>query len=93
MISLFGKNKYKWILLFSLCIYVGYIFFEQQVFMGNYEHQQAYYASEIEKAQSETERLNKLRDMCATEYFIEKIAREKLGMVKPNEMVYIDASR
>ena len=47
---------------------------------------------EIAKEQSSIEELDATWAMAGTDEFIEKIAREKLGMIKANEIVFIDVS-
>lgn len=56
----------------------------------------AKYASlqaEITKENSTKESLQKLQENQDSPEFVEKIAREKLNMVKPNEIVFIDQNK
>ena len=49
-------------------------------------------SEDIAKEQSRIEEIDATRSMAGTDEFIEKIAREKLGMIKANEIVFIDIS-
>ena len=47
---------------------------------------------EIEYEKSRQEDVQKMRENIETDEYIERIARDKLGMMKQNEKVFIDAS-
>ena len=47
---------------------------------------------DIEKENRRIEELNADLENAGTDEYIEKIAREKLGMIKANEIVFIDIS-
>ena len=47
---------------------------------------------EIAKENSKIEELDATWAMAGTDEFVEKIAREKLGMIKANEIVFVDIS-
>ena len=47
---------------------------------------------EIEYEKSRQEDIQKMRENIETDEYIERIARDKLGMMKQNEKVFIDAS-
>ncbi len=49
-------------------------------------------SEDIAKEQSRIEEIESISSMVGTDEFIEKIAREKLGMIKANEIVFIDIS-
>jgi cell division protein FtsL len=55
--------------------------------------QMEYINNQIEAQQAINDALNKEMNFKDTPEYIEKIAREKLGMVKPNEIVYIDENK
>lgn len=47
-------------------------------------------ASELGEANANLADLQDLQNMVDTDEYIERIAREKLGMVKPNEVIFDD---
>ena len=49
-------------------------------------------SEDIAKEQTRIEEIEAISSMVGTDEFIEKIAREKLGMIKANEIVFIDIS-
>lgn len=49
-------------------------------------------SEDIEKENQRIEELDKAIESAGTDEYIEKIAREKLGMIKANEIVFIDIS-
>jgi len=90
------KNKWKTALirLGILCgsIYIIYIFIQQQTVLNGYKKQEQYYLARIEEEKRKAEELEQLKAVYNTDEYIEKIAREKLGFVKQNEKIFIDAS-
>lgn len=73
--------------------YFGYTFFEQQIKINKYNSQIALYNQEIEAKQSLVEYYNNQNENISTDEYIESVAREKLGLVKPYETVYVDANK
>ena len=47
---------------------------------------------DIAKEQSRIDEIDAISKMAGTDEFIEKIAREQLGMIKANEILFIDIS-
>ena len=48
---------------------------------------------EVQALEKEIESLNKEIESSDTLQFIEKVARDDLGMVKPREIIYIDTNK
>ncbi|MBS7297892.1 MAG: septum formation initiator family protein [Eubacteriales bacterium] len=48
--------------------------------------------NEIEAAKEEQAEVDKMRENADSDEYIEKVARDKLGMVKNDEIVFIDVS-
>ena len=51
------------------------------------------YENEIKSKQNLVEYYNNKNENISTDEYIESVAREKLGLVKPYETVYIDANK
>ena len=90
------KNTFrrtKNIFLICVCIYAVYILAQQQVQINNYHVQAKACEEKIEYEKQVIEKLQSLQEVYKSDQFIESVARDKLGLVKPGEKVFIDASR
>lgn len=88
-----GKSKLSKVLWAVAILYVGYIFVQQQIRLHDLHVEEKEVAAEIEQAQQENEELTHVMDIMDTDEYIEKVARQKLGFVKPDEQVFVDTSR
>ncbi|AGC67287.1 putative septum formation initiator family protein [Thermoclostridium stercorarium subsp. stercorarium DSM 8532] len=87
------KRKISMILLVlmsALLVYFVITFVKQQEEMNMIQNEMKTLQYKIEKEKETQEELLKQQDMIETDEFIEKIAREKLGMVKEGERIYVD---
>ena len=73
-------------------VYFGFTFFNQQLKLNKYNPQIEMYEKEIESKQNLIEYYKSRKENITTDEYIESVAREKLGLVKPYEKVYIDAN-
>ena len=87
------KRKASKILWAVVFLYVGYIFVQQQIRLHDLRVEEKQVSADIEQAQAEHQDLTHTMDIMGTDEYIEKIARQKLGFVKPDEQVFIDTSR
>ena len=87
------KKLYKKVLLLIALCYVVNIFISQQKTLNTYISEINEYEEKIEKAEDTKESLVAMKENVNSPEYIEKIAREKLGMYLPNERVYIDISK
>lgn len=69
--------------------YYGYSTVQTSKKLSEYRSVQADLKLEIESLESEIEQLNDTYDYTQTPEAVEQIAREKLKMVKPNEIIYL----
>jgi len=84
------KKILKKVIVIAFIIYFGITIYNQQKTLDNYKANIANVEKQIDE---ETERKNSLialKENANSLEYIEKIAREKLKMYKPNEKVYID---
>lgn len=88
-----GKRKLPKVLWAVAILYVGYILVQQQIRLHDLRVEEKEVAAEIEQAQVENEELVHVKDIMDTDEYIEKVARQKLGFVKPDEQVFVDTSR
>lgn len=87
------KIKLIHIVLLFLFIYVGIIYYNQHKLLNELEAKRVERLSEVEKLKSEIEGLHYQIENSDSLEFVERIAREDLGMVKPREIIYIDKNK
>lgn len=87
------KLKLIHIVLSFLFIYVATIFFNQSRMLKELEAKKQENISEINQLKMEIEDLTQQVENSETLEFVEKIAREDFGMVKPREIIYIDKNK
>ncbi len=90
---IFIKKIYKKVLLVIAICYVVNIFISQQKTLNSYKAEINQYQEKIAEAEGTKESLISMKDNVSSPEYIEKIAREKLGMYLPNERVYIDIGK
>lgn len=87
-----GVKLHKLLLIISI-LYVGYILINQQITLNKYSTEVAYYEQmKIGEQERNIELIDKKENINSDD-FIEKIAREQLGLVMPNETIYVDSTR
>lgn len=88
------KNKrtklYRNIILLIIFINLAIIFVNQQKTLNSYKNEKVFYTKQLEEQQVLQEELTQTKQNVNSPEYIEKVAREKLGMYLPNERVYID---
>lgn len=87
------KNFSKRILYTVIIIYVGYILFQQQIYLSAYKAEENSYIAEIDKNKKITQKYQEQKELYQTDAYIEEVARAKLGMVYPGEKIFIDTSK
>ena len=83
-------RRLRFLLIAGLLIYISYIFIIQDAEYKKYEEIKVSYTEQIKLAKLKTEEYKKYAEYVKSDEFIEKIAREKLGMVYPEEKIYIE---
>ncbi|MFA7673344.1 MAG: septum formation initiator family protein [Clostridia bacterium] len=88
------KQKFRKYLLrvisMTFIVYVIYILLVQQPRIDNLLKEKAVAEKAVAEQEQLTEELNHLISIADTDEYIEKMARERLGYVKPNDLVFID---
>ena len=88
------KNKLlKRVLVLIFIVYFIYTLIIQQKTLNSYAHERDRYNDEIDIAEEEQQKLEKMKENINSDEYIEQIAREKLEMYYPNERVYIDIEK
>lgn len=69
--------------------YASYILISQQIVYGSLKAEKESLQAQIEVERANREVLMKRIDALSSDEYIEKIAREQLGLVKPGEVPYV----
>lgn len=80
---------------FFVFIFILYAIFtigSQQITIYRLKKSQQQLANKIEEAQQENQKLQDMLEDVSSQEYIEKMAREQLGLVKADEIVYVDQS-
>lgn len=65
----------------------------QRGLMKDLEAKKEFNLNQISELQNDIEALNKEIESSGSLEFVEKVAREELGMVKPREIIYVDRNK
>lgn len=83
------KKQYRWYIVIALfVIYFSSVLVSQQFHLNQVEADQIEANSRLELAKREQKELLKERELLEDRDYLEKIAREELGMVKAGEIPY-----
>lgn len=89
-----GKKSGFWVLVvIGLFIYFAYTVIGQQKLLYDKNVEMNDVNANIAKEKKLNEELKKQKDMVNSDEYIEKIAREKLDMVKRGERVFVDVNK
>ncbi len=86
------KKGSKWglLILIAFIVYFLFIIVEQQKILDIKEEAMKNIQEKVEEEIEINEDLKRQKEILDTDEYIEKVAREKLGMVKPGEKIFID---
>ena len=91
------KKKYRVdyvrVLLIVCLVYFSVTFVKQQFEINEYNVKINSIKQDIADANQEIESLNETKEKANDSEYIEKVAREELGLVKPYEKIFIDISK
>jgi len=82
--------KIELIVLVVLVIHSLFISVEQQQIFNTKEKDIKEIQAKIQEEKDTKEKLMELEKILDTDEYVEEVAREKLGMVKPGEKVFVD---
>jgi cell division protein FtsL len=85
------RKRLKWTaMLVLICLgYVAYTFANQERQLSNMRHEAESLRAREATLKAENERLRQEQSLLQSDAYIEKVAREDLGLVKPGETPYI----
>lgn len=87
-----GKLRLKNIFMIAFIIYAAITIFNQQLKIDELREAEQNEISKIESVRNDNDRLIEMINNATSVEYIEKMAREQLGLVKSGEKVYIDQS-
>ncbi len=76
----------------SLVVYATMVLVEQEKQLNNLDNEIERYSMLIDEATIRTEELEEIKSKINSDEYIENYAREKLGLVMPYEIIFVDAS-
>lgn len=89
-----GKGSKLAVLVFiGLAVYFSYTFISQEAVLDRKNNEMKNVQARIDSEKKQNEALKKQKEKLNTDEYIEKTAREKLGMVKPGEKIFVDVNR
>lgn len=88
-----GKMRISILIPILFIGYCVYILFDQQIQINKYNSQISMYEKEIESKNELISYYTEQKDNINSDEYIEEVARESLGLVKPYEKIFIDANK
>lgn len=73
-------------------MYAGFVIVKQEMKFVEYKQEIDMYARLIEEEELKNEQLNITKDSISSDKYIEEVAREKLGLVLPSEIIFVNAN-
>lgn len=88
-----GRIKFIHIISIAFILYFAYTMFDQQLQINKYNSQIEMYEEDIESKNRLVEYYDSQKTNVDSDEYIEQVARESLGYVKPYEKIFIDANK
>ena len=90
-----GKNKvdYLRLVLIIVLVYFSITFVRQQLNINEYNVKISSIKEDIDETKAKIEELQEKKEKVNDAKYIEKIAREELGLVKPYEKIFVDVNK
>jgi cell division protein FtsB len=86
------KRK-RWMFWGTVIIFFGTIFVKQQIAMIKLDREYRHYSDQLAKLQTISAQLSEELKQTQREDYTERLAREKLGLIKPGEILFKDKSK
>lgn len=85
-----GKIKIKKLLVIVILLYVGYIFARQQITMNNMKKELTAKQNKYNQLTDKNLNLKDELELSKTDAYMEKLARERLGLIKKGEIPVVN---
>ncbi len=89
MKKFFSKNRYILIFLMAFSVYMAVILVRQEFKYRELMAESDAYDKEIQALNETVDELKEMIQEISTPEYIERMARERLQMVKPDEIIYV----
>lgn len=86
-------SKLGLFIIIGFFLYFAYVFVDQQKVLYAKDVEMQNIQTKIKEEIKLNEDLKKQKEMLGSDEYIEKVAREKLGMVKPGEKIFVDINK
>lgn len=85
-----GKRRFRWfyLLMTGIVVYFAFLLISQQVYLSQVRQDQASAEARLAVARQENEALRQEKERLGDLNYIEKLAREELGMTRRGELPY-----
>lgn len=88
-----GRISITSIIFVLVSAYFVTTFIDQQISINRYNSQIEMYKADILNKEALTKYYDQQQDNVETDEYIEKVARESLGLVKPYEKIFVDVNK
>ena len=88
----FFYNLFSTVIITCLVFYMGGVLINQEKELRNIKEETKHYQALLDEANMKTEELRETKNRINTDEYIEEYAREKLGLVMPYEIIFMDVS-
>ncbi|MDD3655600.1 MAG: septum formation initiator family protein [Atribacterota bacterium] len=82
------ESKITWAIILLLIFYISFVFSEKYARILEIKSYITELEQEVHELEEDTKLLSEKIDLLNTNSYVEKIAREELDLVKPNEILY-----
>lgn len=83
------KFKIKRIIYVLIICYIGYSLVDQQIMINRINNDISKYTEQSKKVQESNESIKDQIEFAKTDEYMERAAREKIGLIRPGETVYV----
>jgi cell division protein FtsL len=87
------KSKLGLFVIVGILVYFSYVVIDQQKILYAKENQMTTIEKKIDEQKRLNEELQRQKKILNTDEYAEKVARDKLGMIKPGERVFVDVNK
>lgn len=87
------KSKLGLFIILGFLVYFSFLAADQQKIFDAKEREKSKVQANIDKEKDTNAELKEQKEMLNSEEYYEKVAREKLNMVKPGEKVFVDVGK
>lgn len=85
------KARFKSLIIAAIVCIVSVVLIRQQIELNSYNKKISELNTEIKTEEKRTKEIEKKAELYASDDYIEKVARDELGLVKPDEKVFVDS--